>query len=473
MLFTSLAFIIFFFVFFFLYWFVLNRNLRVQNGLILLGSYFFYCWWDWRFLSLLVGYSLLNYFLGLYIYKANTQKAKNIFLYIGVLAGVGSLIYFKYTNFFITSFIEGFARFNIQLSIKTISIALPLGISFYTFKTLSYLFDIHKGKLEPVKDIVLFSSFIAFFPSLIAGPIDKAQTLIPQLSKKREFVYEDATDGVRQIIYGFFKKLVIADSLSTFTDNIFDNYHSMPGSTLVIGAFYYSIQIYADFSGYSDMAIGFARLLGFKITNNFEYPYFAQNVGEYWRRWHISLTKWLTEYVFTPLSIAFRDYGQFGLILAIVINLTVIGAWHGARWTFVVFGFLHGLYFIPLILKGTMNKKVKRDPNKKLPNLNELGHMLKNMAMVTIAFVFFRSDTLSQAFGILKKIASRSLLEHPTNISLRYLLVILAFMIVEWIRQNPKLKISLITYRPVFYVLISIMVFLYFGKQASFIYFKF
>jgi len=482
MSFNSLPFIVFFVVFFFLYWFIFHRNLKFQNLLILAGSYFFYCWWDWHFLFLLILNSSLNYALGYYMAKATNQRTKSILLYIGVLAGVGSLVYFKYTNFFITSFISAFEKIHIIINIHTINIALPLGISFYTFRTLSYLFDINKEKFKPTSDIVVFFSFVAFFPCLLAGPIDKAQTLIPQLLKKREFNYEKAVDAMRQILYGLFKKIVIADNLAQVTNNIFDNYHHLPGSTLALGVFYYSIEMYTDFSGYSDMAIGFARLIGFDITKNFNFPFFSQSIAEYWRKWHMSLTKWLTEYLFTPLSIALRDYGKMGLILAIIINLTVIGIWHGANWTFVLFGLLHGIYFIPLILKGTMNKNKKIDPDKLLPSFSEFVNMLKTFILVNFAFIFFRSDTVSQAFSIIRRICSISLIQFPQNSKPYFIPVIIVFLLVEWIQRNKQhvlqienIKQGSLRWGIYFVLFVTILIFVSAGDQTNngFIYVKF
>ena len=251
-----------------------------------------------------------------------------------------------------------------------------LGISFFTFRTLSYLLDIDKGKIKAEKNWVVFFAYVSFFPSILSGPIDRAKNLIPQLEKKRAFDYNQAIDGLRQILWGLFKKIVIADNCAPFVNQIFNNYQSYPSSSLLLGAFFYAIQIYADFSGYSDMAIGISRLMGFNITKNFDFPFFAQNIAEYWRKWHMSLTSWLTDYVFTPLSIAFRDYGKWGLTFAIIINFTIIGIWHGPNWTYVLFGFLHGCYFIPLILRGTMNKKNKIAKGKLFPSFRELINML-------------------------------------------------------------------------------------------------
>lgn len=432
MIFNSIPFALFFIVFFCLYWFVTNKNLKVQNLLILVGSYFFYAWSDWRLLSFLIGVSLLNYFLGIRIERTKSENWKRIFLYIGLLQGIGGLLFFKYFNFFITSFNDAF-----HIGLHTLKIIVPLGISFFTFRTISYLLDIYKGKTKATTDWVIFFNYVAFFPSLLSGPIDKANKLIPQLEKERSFKYESAVDNLRQIIWGLFKKVVIANNCAVITTEVFANYHTLPASSLVIGATLYTIQIYADFSGYSDMAIGFAGLLGLKITKNFDYPLFAQNIADFWRKWHISLTSWLTEYVFTPLSISFRDYGNLGLILAIVINFTLIGIWHGANWTYILFGFLHGVCYIPLILKGTMNKKKKPSPSN-IPTLNEVFNMLKNLAFVTLTFILFKSDSISEAFRFYKSLFSKSLFQVPkfSGVSMIYfasiLLYILFLLVMEW-----------------------------------------
>jgi len=438
MIFNSLPFFIFFTIFFFLYWFVFNKNLKLQNYLLLIGSYIFYSWWDWRLLPLLIGYTSINYLLGYYIDKATRHQTKRFLVFLGTFTGIGLLFYFKYANFFITSLASAFAKFNINLNIHTMNIILPLGISFYTFRTLSYIIDIKNKKIKPTSDWVVFFSFVAFFPCLLSGPIDKAKTFIPQLERNRVFKYDEVADALRQILWGLFKKIVIADTLAEITDDIFSNYQHFSGSGLLIGAFYYSIQMYTDFSGYSDMAIGFGRLLGFDVTRNFNYPFFAQNVAEFWRRWHMSLTTWLTDYVFTPLSIAFRNYGKLGLILAIIINLTLIGIWHGANWTFALFGLLHGCYFIPLILRGTMNKKKKNDAGKSIPTFIEFLNMLKTFTLVTFALIIFRSDSVSTAFGFIKGIFSKSLLMPPGVGNPFCIPLIIAFLIIEWIQRDKQ-----------------------------------
>lgn len=483
MLFNSIPFAVFFVVFFALYWVVFKQSLKLQNLLLLAGSYFFYAWWDWRFLSLLAGSSILNYYLGIFIAKSTNERDRRLLLITGLLQGIGGLLFFKYYNFFITSFADAFSIFNIKLEVRTLQLILPLGISFYTFRTISYLLDIDKGKIKPTTDPVVFFSYVAFFPSLISGPIDRSKLLIPQLEKKRTFEYSQVTDGMRQVLWGLFKKIVVADNCAAITNQIFDNYVNLPASSLVLGAVFYSFQLYADFSGYSDMAIGFARMLGFNITKNFNFPFFAQNIAEYWRKWHISLTSWLTDYVFTPLSISFRDYGKAGLILAILLNFVVVGLWHGANWTFIWFGFLHGCYFVPLIIRGTMNKKKKIQPKNILPSFLEFRNILLTFILVTIANIIFRSDSMSYALNYFKHIFSVSVFSYPlfTNrisalISLIFSCVLLLF---EWLQRDKNHALEFSDSRPpklirwAIYYTIGIVIIWYGGYQETFIYFQF
>jgi len=380
---------------------------------------------------------LLNFILGIHLENATNEKLKRLYLYIGLLQGLGGLLFFKYYNFFVTSVNEAFLAMHISLDLTTLKIIVPIGISFFTFRTISYLLDIDKGKIKATTDWVVFFNYVAFFPSLLSGPIDKAKMFIPQLENTRTFDYANAVDGLRQILWGLFKKVVIANNCAVITNEVFANYQNLPASSLLIGAFLYTIQLYADFSGYSDMAIGVARLLGFKITKNFDFPFFAQNIADFWRKWHISLTTWLTEYVFTPLSIYFRDYGNFGLILAIAINFTLIGIWHGANWTYILFGFLHGLYYIPLILKGTMNKKKKLGTTT-LPSFLEVFNILKTFVLVMFTFVIFRSKSVAEAFDFYGHLFSKSIVGLPkfTGVSTIYFasifLYIFFFFFMEW-----------------------------------------
>jgi D-alanyl-lipoteichoic acid acyltransferase DltB (MBOAT superfamily) len=477
MIFNSISFFVFFLIFFSLYWFAFGKNKQLQNAFLLIGSYTFYAFADWRFLSFLIAISFLNYLLGIQIGKNNnTQKW---YLYLGLLQGIGGLFFFKYFNFFITSFDDLFKLFNINLGFQALHIIIPVGISFFTFRTIGYLLDINSGKIKPTKDWLVFFNYVSFFPTLLSGPIDKSKLFIPQLEKERSFDVTVATDGMRQILWGLFKKIVIADSCSLITNQVFNQFHTLNGSTLLLGAFFYTIQIYADFSGYSDMAIGVSRLLGFSITKNFDFPFFTQNISEFWRKWHISLTAWLTEYVFTPLSIAFRDYGKHGLALAIVINFTICGIWHGASWTYILFGFLHGCYFIPLVYSGKMNSKSKLiAKDKMLPSFFELQNMIRNFLLVMFTFIVFRCITVSDSIEYLSRIFSKTLFIHPRFLNKILLLNIFLLIGVEWFqrRKNHGLEIDWIQNRLVRWVVYYLLIFSILntaGSKQPFIYFQF
>lgn len=482
MLFNSVPFVVFFSIVFLLYWFVFGKNLKLQNIFLLVSCYVFYGWWNWHFLSLLILTSLLNYVLGYYMGKIEDLTKRRFLLNIGIVAAVGSLFYFKYTNFFISSFVDLFSRFGVQLDIHTVNIFLPLGISFYTFRTLSYLFDINRGKLKPTHNWVAFFNYVAFFPSVISGPIDRGSTLIPQIEKKRVFDYNQAADGMQQILWGLFKKIAIADNCASVVNPVFDNYQHLPASTLIISMFFYAMQMYADFSGYSDMAIGIARLLGFNITRNFAYPYYAQNIAEFWRKWHMSLTSWLTDYIFTPASIRFRDFDKWGSIMAILVTFLVSGIWHGANWTFVLWGLLYGCYFIPLILKGKMNKK-KEIPMSRAPTFKELANIVGTFLLVMFTFVIFRSDSIGQAFGFYQRLFSVSIFSVPQldekYIAISTAVLIIIMLFIEW-RQRDKphaLQIDFIKSPGmrvcIYYMVVFAILFFGASKVTQFIYFKF
>ena len=486
MIFNSLFFLFFFGVFFVLYWFIFQNNLKAQNILLLIASYVFYAWSDWYFLYYLIGISVLNFFLGIYIEKTSNSKYKQWLLYIGLIQGVGGLAFFKYYNFFIDSFKAAFHSIGINFDLQTLNIIIPLGISFFTFRTISYLLDIHKGKIQASRDWVVFFNYVSFFPSLVSGPIDKAKKLIPQLENKRIFKSVAAADGMRQILWGLFKKVVIADNCAKFTNQIFEGYQSASSFTLILGAFFYAIQLYADFSGYSDMAIGIARLMGFEITRNFEFPFFSQNIAEFWRKWHMSLTNWLTEYVFTPLSISFRNLGKLGLIFAIVINFTICGIWHGANWTYVLFGFLHGCYFIPLIISGTMNKKKKMNSNKFFPSFKEFINIAMTFLLVMFTFIIFRAQNIETAYRYIFRLFSK-IFQSPGEIFLytfwkQYIILfilIIFFLLLEWIGKTNQYAIAKFidkwhkSVRWSFYYVLIISVFYFAQKGHQFIYFQF
>ncbi len=482
MIFNSIEFLCFFIVFFVLYWLVLNGRTRLQNILILVASYFFYAWWDWRFLALVIGGTYITYAIGKAMHNATTEKARSWWMRLGLAQGLGGLLFFKYCNFFIQSFTDALELIGLSTNAPVLNIIVPLGISFYTFRILSYLFDIKNRKIEPESDWVAFFAYVAFFPTFISGPIDRARTFLPQLASARIFNYDNAANGLRQILWGLFKKLVVADNLSVLTAQVFDNYGTLPASALLIGAFSFALEVYADFSGYSDMAIGVSRLLGFNTTKNFDFPYFAINIAEFWRKWHISLTSWLTEYLFTPLTIAFRDWNKVGLILAIIINMMVVGFWHGASWTFIVFGFIQGCYFIPLILRGKFNKKKRLQKGQLIPTWKEALGIISTFTIIALTDVLFRSESLSQAMHFYKSLVSTSLFASPA-LDGKFIvtaLLVFIFIVLEWIGKDNEYAIEKLglkwptLFRWSAYVIIVFFIGMYMNtSETPFIYFKF
>jgi D-alanyl-lipoteichoic acid acyltransferase DltB (MBOAT superfamily) len=479
MLFNSLKFIAFFFLVFTVYW---SAKKNYKNIILLAASYIFYGFANWRFLFLLIGISAAVYFIALGMEKAESGEEKRptrkkLLFNLGLLLSIGSLAFFKYFDFFTASFNELLKALGMKSHLHSLHILVPLGISFFTFRVLSYLFDVNNGKIKPTRDWVVFFNYVAFFPSLLAGPIDRSKLFIPQLEKDRSFSYSDGVNGLRQILYGLFKKMVIADRCAEVANGIFNDYASHHGITLIVGAFIFTIQIYADFSGYSDMAIGIARLLGFTITKNFDFPLFSENIAEFWRKWNISLTSWLTDYLFTPLSIAFRNYGKKGLALAIVITFTICGAWHGASWTYVLFGFVHGCYFIPLILTGAMSKKKKKQ-DKLLPSFPQFLRMMLTFTLASLAFVIFRSNTVSDAFIYFKQLVHFFPVVSP-EVPKVFILLLVFFLLMEWLGRNHEYAIEKIgfgwnrTVRWAFYLAIFLTIFFYQGKPLAFIYFQF
>ncbi|MCL4154184.1 UNVERIFIED_CONTAM: hypothetical protein GTU68_024170, partial [Idotea baltica] len=342
MLFNSIDFTLFFPVFFIGYWLVSMTEIRWRNLFVVTGSYFFYAWWDWRFLGLIVASTIVDYLIGRGLGQTSDDVSRKRLLWISVLFNLGLLGFFKYFNFFIDNFNAAFKLFGTTIEVSSLQLILPIGISFYTFQTMSYTIDVYRKKMKPTNDIVAFAAFVSFFPQLVAGPIERAQHFLPQFLKKRSFDYDQAVDGCRQILWGLIKKVVIADSCAKYVNMIFGHSADLSGSTLLLGAFLFAFQIYGDFSGYSDMAIGFARLLGFNLRQNFAFPYFSRNVAEFWRRWHISLSTWFKDYVYIPLG------GSRGSSFTIARNIFIVfivsGFWHGAKWTFIIWGAVHALF---------------------------------------------------------------------------------------------------------------------------------
>lgn len=477
MLFNSIEFIIFLPTIFLLYWFVFQKNLKLQNLFILVISYLFYGWWDWRFLSLILLCSGINYLAGVSLASQENQKNRKLILIISCVASLGLLGVFKYFNFFVDNFINAFALVGIYLQARTLDIILPIGISFYTFKALSYTIDVYKRKLEPTKDIIAFFSFVGFFPQLLAGPIDRATNLLPQFYIKRTFEYDKAVDGMRQILWGFFKKIVISDSCATYVNQIFANHQTLPASTLVLGAVYFSFQIYGDFSGYSDIAIGTSRLFGFSSMRNFSVPYFSRDIAEFWRRWHISLTAWFRDYLYIPLG------GNRGTKYQVVRNTFIVflvcGIWHGANWTFIFWGFINALYFLPLLLLGKNRKNMDTVAQGKIfPNIKELFQMGTTFALATLAWIFFRADSIGQAFSYIGNIIAKSLIAYPKDSAATLILpLLLILVVVEWLQRDKRHGLEDLKMHPVLrwavYVFICVLCIAYYKMGQQFIYFQF
>lgn len=406
---NSLNFLLFFAFVFVVYYFALKGRRKAQNIWLLLTSYFFYGFAEWKMIPLLLISTLFFYGMGILIakYSERNSKKASTFTTFGVLMGIGLLLYFKYLNFFIQSFSEFFNAIGLHTNWSTFNILMPIGISFFTFKLISYLIEIRRGRIEPCKSFVDFATYISFFPTILSGPIDRPKPFLSQLETVRIFDYELASEGLKRIFWGMFMKMCVADRLAIYVDAIFDNAVQHNGTSLAFASLLYPLQMYADFAGYSEMAIGVGCLLGIKITENFKRPFFSQNIAEYWRKWHISLTSWLTDYVFMPLNIHFRNMEKWGSIFAIIITFILIGLWHGANWTFAVFGLYHGLLYIPLMLSGAFFKKskIKKSENG-LPTLNSSMKMIRTFLLVALGLILFRATSLGEAGMIVSKIVS-------------------------------------------------------------------
>ena len=482
MLFNSIDFAIFLPIVFVLYWFVTHKNLKLQNLLIVLASYVFYGWWDWRFLSLIVFSTIIDYSVGMKLKTEENQRNRKFLLWTSILVNLGFLGFFKYYNFFLDNFITAFSFFGSDIKANTLNIILPVGISFYTFQTLSYTIDVYKKKLEPTSDFIAFSAFVSFFPQLVAGPIERATNLLPQFYKKRTFEYSKAVDGMRQILWGLFKKVVIADNCAEFANQIFNNSSDMNGSSLVLGAIFFTFQIYGDFSGYSDIAIGTSRLFGFNLMQNFAFPYFSRDIAEFWRRWHISLSTWFRDYLYIPLG------GSRGGTLMKVRNTFIIfvvsGFWHGANWTFIVWGALNAIYFLPLLLTNNNRKNLEIvSQGKVFPNAREFFLMFITFVLTIFAWVFFRAENIGHAFDYISGVLSTSLFEIPNFSGLKASLITIGltglFLLIEWYGREQQYAIADLgknwrrPLRYALYYLIIILIFWYGGKEQQFIYFQF
>ncbi|MDO5342769.1 MAG: MBOAT family O-acyltransferase [Bacteroidia bacterium] len=483
MLFQSIEFLIFLPIVFLLYWFVFKK-LKVQNALVLVASYVFYGWWDWRFLILIAITSGFSYWSGLLI-KSNEDKPKaqkwicagNIILNLLILFA------FKYLNFFSESLVALFALFGIHLDWVTLKIILPVGISFYTFQALSYTIDVYRKKIEPTRDIVAFFAFISFFPQLVAGPIERATNLLPQFLKPRKFDYATAVDGCRQMLWGFFKKVVVADNCAVYVNEVFESYQSQSGSTLALALILFAFQLYCDFSGYSDIAIGTAKLFGINLMRNFNYPYFATSFSDYWKRNHISLTTWFMDYVYYPMIGGSDRLWYWNLCM--IVTFLLSGLWHGASWTFVAWGLYQGVFIVISMNLGKRRKKFEKKHKLKNNMAYEFLCMFVTFFIVCIGLVLFRAESIGQAweyvcgmmqFGTLKAVyrffLPNRLLCWPTN------LFIIIMLVVEWVSRNKqhglnlqKVKPSIVRYL-IYYAILTFII-LNFGTKQAFIYFQF
>ena len=442
MFFNSLAFAVFLPIVFFLYWFVFNKTKSTQNALLIIASYYFYSCWDWRFLFLLVFSTFLDYYTGIQIEKGKSERSRKFWFWLSVLTNLGFLGVFKYYNFFAASFSELLNSVGIQASPILLNVILPVGISFYTFHGLSYVIDIYLKRIKAEYNFVDYSLFVSYFPLLVAGPIERATHLLPQVKVKRVFNVQTAKEGVYQIIWGLVKKVVIADTCATYANAIFDNYSTMNSFSLILGAVYFAFQIYGDFSGYSDIALGVSKLFGLELLRNFNYPYFSRDIAEFWRRWHISLSSWFRDYLYIPLG------GSKGGIWMKIRNTFIIfivsGFWHGANWTYLAWGFINAIYFLPLLLSNSNRNNI--DVIKVSWNFDSVKviiNILITFSITCIAWVFFRAKTITDAILYLKRIIvnrdfSFQYLDNE-RYSYELLVVIGLFVLVEW---NNRTKVE-------------------------------
>ncbi len=475
MLFNSIDFALFLPIVFILYWFVTNNNLKLQNILIVVASYLFYGWWDWRFLSLILFSTVVDYLVGVGLAREENQNKRKILLWTSIIINLGFLGFFKYYNFFIDNFVAAFTFFGNPISISGLNVILPVGISFYTFQTMSYSIDVYQKKLTPTFDFISFSAFVCFFPQLVAGPIERATHLLPQFYKERNFDYTQAVAGVKLIIWGLFKKIVVADNCAFFVNKIFDNPDVYSSGELSIGMVFFAFQIYCDFSGYSDIAIGLSKLFGFDLMINFKFPYFSRDIAEFWRRWHISLSTWFRDYIYIPLG------GSRGSKLFQIRNVMIIflvsGFWHGANWTYVFWGLFHALLFLPLLLFN-INRSHLITKSYGFIDFVKIGF---TFLLICIGWVFFRADSLFEAFRYLAQMfAFKSWsLDYffKTNANmLLFAICVLSILILAtqeliWVLKKKEIPV-ISSYGAI--VLLMLLIFMgSFKNQLDFIYFQF
>jgi alginate O-acetyltransferase complex protein AlgI len=470
MIFNSLAFAIFFPIVLSLYWLLSKKGVRSQNILLIVASYVFYGWWDWRFLFLLVFSTSLDYYTGLKMYNAQTEKGKRIWFWISIVINLGFLGFFKYFNFFIDSLVQSFNAVGVTLNFSTLNIILPVGISFYTFHGLSYVIDIYKNRIVPEKNIVTYSLFVSFFPLLVAGPIERATHLLPQLKEKRIFKNTFFREGMLQIAMGFFRKMVIADNLAVYVDTIYGNSDTYNSSSLLLASVFYAFQIYFDFSGYSDIAIGIAKLMGFRLKENFHLPYFSKSITEFWRRWHMSLSFWLRDYLY--IALGGNRKGTFMTYRNLMLTMLLGGLWHGASWNFVIWGGIHGA--ILSLEKFTFQKL----------NIKDFGYFgfIFTFFVAVIAWVFFRSPDFDSSIHIISKFFTADYgmpFIGDTNVMVNSVFVLLIGLSFDAYMYNKNIsldsygaKVSSLSWVTLLCVLTMLIV-LFYSSSINFIYFQF
>ena len=492
MLFNSIEYLFFLPIVFLIYWAIgyarINDSLklRLQNAFVVVASYVFYGWWDWRFLILIAFTSFCSWGSGLLIAKSaqkssedlrggqNILFAKKFWLVANIIINLGILAIFKYYDFFVTEFGN---IFGISTSSLLLRIILPVGISFYTFQALSYSIDVYRGNIKPTKDIIAFFAFISFFPQLVAGPIERATNLLPQFLQNRKFSYEQGVDGMRQILWGLFKKIVIADNCATYVDQVWSTYGTQSGSTLLLAAVLFTFQIYGDFSGYSDIAIGTAKLFGIRLMRNFNNPYFSRDIAEFWRRWHISLTTWFRDYVYIPLGGS--RVGKWKIVRNTFIIFLVSGIWHGANWTFLAWGAYHAVLFLPLILLGKNRKYTGLVAEGRwFPTWKEALQMIATFGLVVIGWIIFRAETIGQAWEYVCAMCNSSILSVPYHGGINALFMNLGLLIVvEWLMRNKPHGLDIasipIYARYAIYLALCFIIFAFGGNTVNFIYFQF
>lgn len=474
MLFNSIEFTVFLPVVFILYWLLLKGN-TARNVFIVIASYVFYGWWDVRFLLLIALTTICSYISGMLIERYRGRWGAKATMWSNVLFNLGILVLFKYYGFFTRSLSELLAAFGITLDAVTLDLILPVGISFYTFQALSYTIDVYRGNIEPTRDIAAVFAFIAFFPQLVAGPIERATSLLPQFLHRRHFDYATAVDGCRQILWGLFKKMAVADNCATAVNIIFSQYESLGGLTLLIGAILFSFQIYGDFSGYSDIAIGVAKLFDIKLTRNFNLPYFSHNIREFWKRWHISLNRWFVDYLYVPLGGSRCNKSKIARNSLVVFLAS--GIWHGANWTFAAWGIYHAALSMPYIIAGQRHDPVS---HARRPVLYKLSMILSTFILVTIGWILFRSNTIHDALNYIYGIFSRfPTLDHvPWGRAIAWSAVLVIVECVQRKRRQPYEFPDMVIFRNrtvrwcIYYIMIIIIIG-YSGNQADFIYFQF